>query len=123
MKDFKYIYIAPIEGSEITQELSLPQTRNGLTATANRLILAADERCLQVDLVRLDRTVSVAGCVGSRDPCPSTPTQRAAAPIDGRASSRLFADDVRSASVDLSAECKSGSLFMKSLSFDLGQET
>jgi len=27
------------------------------------------------------------------------------------------------ASVDLSAECKSGFLFMKSLSFDLGQET
>ena len=67
MKDFKYIYIAPIEGSEITQELSLPQTRNGLTATANRLILAPDERSLQVDLVCLDRTVPVADCVGSRD--------------------------------------------------------
>src|SRR5262249_46877165 len=52
-----------------------------LTATANRLILAADERSLQVDLVRLDRTVQVAGCVGSRDPGPSTPTQRAAAQI------------------------------------------
>ena len=50
----------------------------GLTATANRLILAADERSLQIDLVRLDRTVQVAGCVGSRDPGPSTPTQRAA---------------------------------------------
>jgi hypothetical protein len=52
-----------------------------LTATANRLILAADERSLQVDLVRLDRTVSAAGCAGSRDPCPSTSTQRAAAQI------------------------------------------
>src|SRR5262249_51822991 len=52
-----------------------------LTATANRLILAPDERSLQVDLVRPDRTVQVAGCVGSRDPGPSTPTQRAAAQI------------------------------------------
>ena len=52
-----------------------------LTATANRLILAPDERSVQVDLVRLDRTVAIAGCVGSRDPCPSTPTQRAAAQI------------------------------------------
>jgi tetratricopeptide (TPR) repeat protein len=52
-----------------------------LTATANRLILAADERSLQVDLVRLDWTVQVAGCVGSRDPGPSTPIQRAAAQI------------------------------------------
>ena len=30
-----------------------------LTATANRLILAPDERSVQVDLVRLDRTVAV----------------------------------------------------------------
>src|SRR5258708_10707861 len=52
-----------------------------LTATANRSILAADERPLQVDLVRLDRTVPAAGCVGSREPCPSTSTQRAAAQI------------------------------------------
>ena len=52
-----------------------------LTATANRLILATDERSLHVDLVRLDWTVPVAGCVGGRDPCPSTPTQRAAAQI------------------------------------------
>src|SRR6516164_3366599 len=52
-----------------------------LTATANRLILAPNERSLQVDLVRLDRTVPVAGCVGGRDPGPSTPTQRAAAQI------------------------------------------
>ena len=52
-----------------------------LTATANRLILAPHERSLQVDLVRPDRTVPAAGCVGSRDPCPSTSTQRAAAQI------------------------------------------
>jgi len=32
-----------------------------LTATANRLILAPDERSLQLDLVRLDRSVPVAG--------------------------------------------------------------
>jgi|SRR5215831_5766359 hypothetical protein len=54
---------------------------NPLTATANRLILAPDERSLQVDLVHLDRTVQVAGCVGNREPGPSTPTQRAAAQI------------------------------------------
>src|SRR6266478_8602099 len=52
-----------------------------LTAAANRLILAPDERSLQVDLVCLDRTVPVAGCVRSRDPCLSTPTQCAAAQI------------------------------------------
>src|SRR5216684_4283609 len=52
-----------------------------LTETANRLILSPDERSLQVDLVRLDRTIRAAGCVGSRDPCPATPTQRAAAQI------------------------------------------
>jgi ATP-dependent Lon protease len=52
-----------------------------LTAGANRLILAADERSLQVDLVRLDRNIPAAGCVASRDPCPSTSTQRAAAQI------------------------------------------
>src|SRR6516165_3798610 len=47
-----------------------------LTTTANRLILPPDERSLQVGLVRIDRTVPVAGRVGSRDPCPATPTQR-----------------------------------------------
>jgi hypothetical protein len=52
-----------------------------LTATANRPILAPDERSLQADLVCLDRTIPIAGCVGGRDPCPSTPTQRAAAQI------------------------------------------
>jgi len=50
-----------------------------LTASANRLILAADERSLQVDLVRLDRNIPTAGCVASREPGPSTSTQRAAA--------------------------------------------
>jgi hypothetical protein len=40
-----------------------------------------DERSLQVDLVRLDRAVPVAGCVGSRNPCSSTPAQRPAAQI------------------------------------------
>src|SRR5262249_49966448 len=54
---------------------------NPLTPIANRLILAPDERSLRIDLVRLDRTVQVAGCVGSRDPGRSTPTQRAAAQI------------------------------------------
>src|SRR4051812_22745893 len=54
---------------------------NRLTATANRLILAPDERSLQVDLVRLDRTVPVAGCLGSRDPCPLIPAQRVEAQI------------------------------------------
>src|SRR6476661_4516619 len=39
-----------------------------LTASANRLILAADERSLQVDLVRFDRNIPAAGCVASRDP-------------------------------------------------------
>jgi hypothetical protein len=52
-----------------------------LTASANRLILAADERSLQVDLVRFDQNIPAAGCVGSRDPCPSTSTQRASAQI------------------------------------------
>jgi hypothetical protein len=35
-----------------------------LTATANRPILAPNERSLQVDLVRLDRILPVTGCVG-----------------------------------------------------------
>ena len=51
-----------------------------LTATANRLIVAPNERSFQVDLVRLDRNIPTAGCV-SRDPCPSTSTHRAAAQI------------------------------------------
>src|SRR5438477_10596823 len=52
-----------------------------VTASANRLIHAPDERSLQIDLVRFDRTVPIAGCIGSRDPRPSTPTQRVAAQI------------------------------------------
>ena len=52
-----------------------------LTATANRLIVAPNERSFQVDLVRLSRNIPTAGCVASRDPCPSTSTQRAAAQI------------------------------------------
>src|SRR5262249_14789199 len=40
-----------------------------------------DERFLQIDLVRLDRAVPVASCVGSRNPCPSASAQRAAAQI------------------------------------------
>src|SRR2546430_17586766 len=68
-----------------------------LTATANRLILAPDERSLQVDLVRLDRTVPAAGCVGSRGPCPSTSTQRAAAQIPKAVGVRSYGgDDTRS---------------------------
>src|SRR5260221_883187 len=50
-----------------------------LTATANRLMVAPNERSFQVDLVRLDRNIPTAGCVASRDPCPSTSTHRAAA--------------------------------------------
>ena len=37
-----------------------------------------DERSLPIDLVRPDRTVLVAGCVGSRTPCASASAQRAA---------------------------------------------
>jgi ATP dependent DNA ligase domain len=40
-----------------------------------------DERSLQIDLVRLDRTVPVAGSVGSRNPCSSTSAQHPAAQI------------------------------------------
>ena len=47
-------------------ELGVPTANSKrLTATANRLILAADERSLQVDLVRLDRNIPTAGCVAS----------------------------------------------------------
>src|SRR5262249_38362538 len=70
-----------IRGERLAKERVPTANPKPLTATANRLILAANERSLQVDLVRLDRTVQVAGCVGSRDPGPSTPTQRAAAQI------------------------------------------
>jgi transcriptional regulator with XRE-family HTH domain len=52
-----------------------------LTATANRLILTPDERSLQVDLVRLDRTVPVASCVAGRNSCTPASAQCAAAQI------------------------------------------
>ena len=56
--------------------LSLPQNQKALTATANRLIVAPDERSLQVDLVRLDQTVQVAGgALEAEIPGPSTPTR------------------------------------------------
>src|SRR5947209_10513378 len=57
--------------SVLAVEIPVPTAKSKrLTATANRLILAADERPLRIDLVRLDRTVLAAGCVASRDPCP-----------------------------------------------------
>src|SRR5262245_6703893 len=72
-------------------ELGVPTANpNPLTPIANRLILAPDERSLRIDLVRLDRTVQVAGCVGSRDPGRSTPTQRAAAQIPEAISVRQY---------------------------------
>jgi hypothetical protein len=40
-----------------------------------------DEQSLQIDLVRLDRAVPAAGCVGSRNPRSSTPAQYPAAQI------------------------------------------
>src|SRR5438094_8073249 len=47
-----------------------------LTPIANRLILAPDERSSRIDLVRFDRAVQVAGCVGS-SMTTETPTIRA----------------------------------------------
>jgi hypothetical protein len=44
-------------------------------------MLAGDERSLQFSLVRFDRTVPVAGCVGSRNSCASASAQRAAPQI------------------------------------------
>src|SRR5262249_2898520 len=74
--------IANTLGGPAEREAGVPTANpNPLTPIANRLILAPDERSLRIDLVRLDRTVQVAGCVGSRDPGRSTPTQRAAAQI------------------------------------------
>src|SRR5262249_31849150 len=76
-------------GKGVTVDLEPTNRANGvptanskrLTATANRLILAPDERSLQLDLVRLDRDIPAAGCIASREPCPSTSTQRVAAQI------------------------------------------
>ena len=48
---------------------------------ANRLILVGYERPLQPNLVRFDRTVPVAGCVGSGNHCASASAQRAASQV------------------------------------------
>src|SRR5688572_21091261 len=45
----------------------------------NRSIVRSDEQSLPVDLVRLDRTIPVAGCVGSRKRRTSASAQRPAA--------------------------------------------
>src|SRR5262245_37756803 len=52
-----------------------------LTVARESVDSPIDERFLQIDLVRLDRAVPVASCVGSRNPCPSASAQRAAAQI------------------------------------------
>ena len=64
----------------VTPTLPVPTANpKRLTSTANRLILAPDERSLQVDLVCIDPAVPVAGCAGSRNTCASTSAQRPAA--------------------------------------------
>jgi hypothetical protein len=56
-----------------------------LTATANQPTLAPMSDLCRLIWCALIGLFRVAGCVGSRDPCPSTPTQRAAAQIpEGR---------------------------------------
>src|SRR5258708_34234354 len=53
--------------AELSLVIAVPTANpRRLTATANQPILAPDERSLQVELVRLDRTVPVAGRVGGR---------------------------------------------------------
>src|SRR3984893_7801798 len=52
-----------------------------LTDARESVDSCTDERSFQVDLARLDRAVPVAGRVGSRNPCSSTPAQRHAAQI------------------------------------------
>jgi hypothetical protein len=42
---------------------------NQLTHARESVDSSMDERSLQADLVRLDRAVPIAGCVGSRNPC------------------------------------------------------
>src|SRR5262249_55723571 len=69
------------DAEAVCRPLSPPPNPNNRPPPPNPLLPAPHERSLQFDLVRLDRTVSAAGCVGSRDPRPSTPTQRAAAQI------------------------------------------
>ena len=50
-----------------------------LTDARESVDSSIDERSLQVDLVRLDRAVPLARCVGSRKPCTSASAQRPAA--------------------------------------------
>src|SRR5947208_4855944 len=52
-----------------------------LTGARESVDSPIDERSLQIDLVRLDRAVPAAGRVRSRNRCPSTSAQRAAAQI------------------------------------------
>src|SRR6195256_5377803 len=52
-----------------------------LTDPRESVYSSIDERSLQVDLVRLDRAVPAARCVGSRSPCASAPAQCPAAEI------------------------------------------
>src|SRR3981081_3225293 len=52
-----------------------------LTDARESVDSSIDERSLQVDLVRLDRAVPLAGCVGNRKPCASASAQRPAAQI------------------------------------------
>ena len=52
-------------GAMVTGRVVPTTNSRQLTAIANRLILALDEGSLQIDLVRLDRSVPVAGRVGS----------------------------------------------------------
>src|SRR5882724_8638114 len=64
--------IGPIIATAVAATVADPNTfRSG---RENRLIVAPNERSFQVDLVRLDRNIPTAGCVASRDPCPSTST-------------------------------------------------
>ena len=52
-----------------------------LTEASESVDSSFDERSLRVDLVRLDRAVPAARCVGSRSPCASAPAQCPAAQI------------------------------------------
>src|SRR3979490_1514102 len=52
-----------------------------LTEARESVDSSMDERSLRVDLVRLDRSVPVARCVGSRNPCASASAQCPAAEI------------------------------------------
>ena len=52
-----------------------------LTEASESVDSSFDERSLRVDLVRLDRAVPAARCVGSRSPCASAPAQCPAAEI------------------------------------------